>query len=462
MLKLKKIIAIISILSIAIAPVQAALNTQNMVGSTLASAGFLSAFMLAGAGLITLPVTASLAVGALGLTLLMSNNEQTPTPQNAPIQIQLNPNQPLVTPPGWTAPVAPSKQPQPPSTKPASTNYLLNGSYTYTGLTTPTQACQKYTSEQITRSGGTSYMEYISNTATSCNYKQYAANGTLQGDFSTGTGASIATTYVCESGYSVSGTNCNLSSAAAVKKPVMGIMQVVRTGNQYSIDPQINPSDILPNSIANVTGTKVTVIDQSGNTTTTTINSDGTTTVEISKALPDNKNSKTTINYSAPDGSGNTYITGKNQSEGSGSGTAANSTPSTTTSGNGTGTSIDISSLNKESTQTQIRDLLKCDNCELPADVSEQNQTKINDEIKKSTGMLEKVNEDYAGFKDLGWSNWVPTFPSSTCSPINGLIAGQYVSWDFCPHIAKLNELLGWLMNLFGAWTITGMFFKRE
>ena len=469
---LKKLSLALLITALITTQTQAALNTQNLAGTTLLSAGALTTVM-ALAGGVAVAATGGLALAAFGGLLLLTNTPSSnSTKENSPITIQLNPKIPLVTPPGWTPPVPPATQPTPPSNT-TMTPYQWTANNT-TGTSNSLQtACTDQSSAlnnfYASQNQGVVITYKSSSSPANCVYSR-TQNGAAISDLLV-----AITAPTCPTGYTLSGTSpnqtCNLSNSNLVIKPVMGKQTIVRTGNTFATDSKINPTDVLPPEILTVTPTEITANDSNGTLTKVKLNTDGTSTLTISEPTNNGTNTTniTTINYSAPNTStGDVTVTGINKQIGSGTGTAASTTPPPSTS-SGSGQSIDISSLNKESTQQAIKlntdaikDALKCDDCELPADVTEENQTKINDEIKKLTGMLEKVDEDYAGFKDLGWSNWVPTFPSSTCSPINGDIAGQHVSWDFCPHIAKLNELLGWLMNLFGAWTITGMFFKRE
>lgn len=459
MTKLKKLFTILVILSFITSTSANALNTQNLAGTTLVSAGALTVVMaLATATAVAL--TGGLALAAVGGLLLIGNNaDSTSTQANSPIVIQLNPKIPLVTPDGWTPAVAPSTKPTPPNSTSVTIRYIAGGAYS---SPTAEQAALAFWQATILPAGSTATVgnPTVIN-ATTTNYILYK-NGTQDGS------VNVTKLTECPAGYTVSGTapnqTCNISNVALVKKPVMQQQNIIRTGNNFATDSQANPADILPPSIVNVTSTEVTINDSQGNQTKIKLNTDGTSTATVSKPSNNGTNvtNITTINYSAPDTiTGDVTVTGINNQLGSGTGTATTTTPPSSTGTGGTSEPFPTD-YNRESTQQEIRDLLKCDDCELPADVSEADQAKINDEIKKSTDMLNDIEGDYIGFKNLGWSNWIPTFPTGVCSPITGNIAGQLVVWDLCPHVAKLNALIGWLMNLFGAWTLTSMFFRRE
>ena len=456
---LKKLSLAFLITALITTQTQAAFNTQNLAGTTLASAGALTTVMALATG-TAVALTGGLALGLFGVALLISNNaNESSTPTNSPITIYLDPAKPLITPQGWTNPNTP------PQTQAGELRWTqtTDSNSTAPSFTTSRQAFDYHLSQNPAWTESENYPgEYVIN-ANQSNYymKPKTSVGTQYGSQA----IPFYKITKCPTGYTFSSNTCNMTNQAAVKKPIKGVHEIKRVGNTFQTDPLINPADIVPPVIATITSDTVTVKDDQGRKTTTKINTDGTTTITVNQPNhTNNTTTNTTINMSAPSTGNPPKVTGIATSITNGTGDLQEPP-----SNGGGGSELDISSLNKESTQQaiklntdEIKNALKCDDCELPEDVTEANQTKINDEIKKSTGMLEKVNEDYAGFKDLGWSNWVPTFPSSACSPINGDIAGQHVSWDFCPHIAKLNELLGWLMNLFGAWTITGMFFKRE
>lgn len=445
-----KILIISLILSLIISPIiRADLNIQNLAGSTIASAGALTVVMAVTAGTLGLPISAGLAVGALGVAILFDNkNKPIPSTTNAPIQIRLNPKVPLITPTGWTPASGSNIQPTPPNTSAAT------GSFNITGVsgqfTNPLAACTAF--NQAFAPGTTSTVNAVQ--PFTCQ-----RNGVNQ--------QSINGTYACPTGYSLNPANsssCNLQAPTLVIKPIQGQMVVTRNGDNFVIDPQINPADRLPSTVVNVTSKVATITDQDGNTTKTTINTDSSSTVvNTSTNTTNNTTNIKTINYSAPDPStGDVTVLGTNDAAGTGTGNAVTATPTQAA-------PLDISSLNKESTQQNIKselvklnDYMKCDNCVLPENLSVQNKQKLNDEIKKSVDELDKATDDYNNFKNFGWTTWVPTFPTGSCSPMVGSIRSQNVSWNFCPYVAQINQLLGWLLNLFGAWTITGMFFRRE
>ncbi len=454
MLKKIRVILLISCL-LSFQQAQADINSQNMTGTSLASVGSLGVVMGLAAG-VPLAIGGGIALGVIGAAILIDNAvSESSTSANSAITINLNPKVPLVTPAGWTAGTSVSPQPTPPSSTASTFKYNVA-----TGI--PNQASYSFNTVQEAANLFISYnnqnngQNFTLDTVTATGFTYHAAGPVSQ--------YSYPMTVICPVGYTASGANCNVSSASSVIKPVMGIQQIVRTGNNFAVDPQINPTDKLPTSIVNTTTNSVTVNDSAGNSTTVTLATDGTATITQNQAQADGTSKQTIVKMSSPNATtGNTEVTGVSQQTVAGTGSLAGTTPVS----GGSGPTLDISSLNKEATQqgiktelTAIKDALNCTNCELPTSTTESDTADLLAEQAKVTGMLDNAVSDMAGFHNLGWSTWVPTFPSSTCSPLTGTVAGKTVSWDFCPYVAKLNELIGWLLALFGAWTITGMFFR--
>ena len=472
----KQLLAACLALSLIASPIaNAELNYQNLSGTTLATAGALGAYMGLATG-TAIAMTGGLALGLVGAAILIDNAlSENSNRTNTAITIELNPNVPFTTPAGWTAATGTNKQPNPPGTI-ARTLYYSNVNVSYSSApeyfhTTKEAAC-KFVADSQTPPGGSNTVKHDPATD-SCTGNYYRADGSLAGTRN-------AVGYYpgqppCPAGYTVTNTStCTLQTASQVIKPKQGKTQIVRSGNTFVQDAQINPSDKLPSTVVNATSNKVTVNDQNGNTTTVEINADGTTTITRNTINGDGTSTSVKTKLSAPDSNGNTTVEGQSQEKLAGTGTqTTNNTNNYTSSGGGTGTPIDISSLNKESTQAQIntklgdikaqlqRDLY-CDDCILPQDKTAEQKATIDAEIKKTTDSLEAITADQENFKGLDWADWIPEFPTGSCSPFTGQVLGHQITWDVCPYVAKINELIGWLMNIFAAWTITGMFFRRD
>lgn len=454
---MKKLISIITIIALITSQQAQADLAQRQVGLAAIGTGSLGVFMALATGTAII-ASGGLALAAVGGLILISS-ESNPTKSSTGLSIHLNPNEPLVTPPNWIPPVPPAIQPTAPNTAPKNIHYEIGASPTK--FTSHNEAALSRLNVGTDCQNGGCSITLVTVIDPAWTRHEVRKNGTFITNLDT------YERHTCPTGYNINGTfpnqTCTTTTPQNIQKPKMDKMQVIRTGNTFQIDPKINTADIIPNDVVSVTSNKVTANHADGSKTEVTINTDGTSELTVTTPQSDNTTKKVTSKFSPPDTTGNVTTIGTSQQITDGTGTLNN--PNT-----GNGTTIDLpTDYNRETTQqdiktkvTEIADSLKCDDCELPEDTTDEDQQKINDEIKKSTDMLEDIEGDYGMFKDIGWTNWVPTFPTSTCSPISGTIANQTVTWDLCPHIAKLNELIGWLMNLFGAWTITGMFFRRD
>lgn len=459
---LKKISAITASAFIAIAPIQA--NSLVFLPLIPAAATYLVTFggtMTTMQGALALSATAHAAVLAIHFA-----NEGATDPQQTTLTINLDPNIPLITPEGWTAPVPPSTQPTPPNSIPRTTRY----GGTYIGVVT---------SGHVSRDTVCDAMVTIGNNNPGANPNPRYTTGPqlISGSYycpikyaaTTGGGTNtdnvlIQTTNTCPSGYTMSGSNCIIPTGQQnnIPKPPDGKCTIQWNGSTFANDPkdpdcsnQQQSNDMMqvettPNTVtATNTGTKLQV----------TKNSDGTTSIKETK----NNGNGTSTTTQADIGADGIIKGTKTQTQ---EGTGSLQPP---VSNGGNGGEFNTDGLNQESTQSAVRQELEkinenliCDDCQLPTELSQEDIDAVQAQTQELADELGKATDDYSLFKDFGWTTWVPEFPTATCSPITGTIANKDVSWDFCPHVAKLNELIGWLMNIFGAWTITGMFFKRD
>ena len=406
---------------------------------------------------MTTALEASLGLHAVVAAVKFYPKSGTPDTQ-APLTIELDPNTPLITPPAWTPATAAAFQPTPPSTSPSNNNYSVSiGAQTTTSTTSSQDAANKMANILLQCSPGCLAINPFTVSPEHIIYT-FQKNGTINYGQ-----ASVIKEINCPTGYQLSQNTCNLTNPELVQKPLDGICQITIHGvfTNDNRDPDCNDfkEQVQPDGTSfDVTDTQVTV-KSDGATTTVTKHATGTTiTHKTTNTTNDTTNTKT-IELDV-----NNKVVGTKLGTASGTGTLEGSdTP------NDGGSNIEFpTDYNRESTQSavkteleKINEALKCDDCIIEEQTEEQ-ADKVAEEIEKSTSELDKAVTDYNLFKDLGWTTWVPSFPSGACSPITGNIAGQTVTWDFCPKIAMLNELAGWLMNLFGAWTITGMFFRKE
>jgi len=120
---------------------------------------------------------------------------------------------------------------------------------------------------------------------------------------------------------------------------------------------------------------------------------------------------------------------------------------------------------NRETTQQAVKSKLDDiqagtgapDNPDFQAQL-EQKKTDMNQEI---TEKLEAVPGQYSGDKG-SWFSWVWTPPVGNCSPWISTIHGQSVSWDVCPYVEKVRDVIGFLLALFGGWSVYNEMFRRN
>ncbi|MDD5272673.1 MAG: hypothetical protein PHU14_08145 [Methylovulum sp.] len=117
---------------------------------------------------------------------------------------------------------------------------------------------------------------------------------------------------------------------------------------------------------------------------------------------------------------------------------------------------------NRESTQQKIKDSLDSSGYTYTAPVNADSTSLASTENAKITSQLANAGNDYTGFKALNWSTWFPSFPAGSCSPISHVVHGYTVSWNLCPYVQMINEALGWLLAVFGAWGSVELMFRKQ
>jgi hypothetical protein len=65
------------------------------------------------------------------------------------------------------------------------------------------------------------------------------------------------------------------------------------------------------------------------------------------------------------------------------------------------------------------------------------------------------------GTDKASFFSWVWTPPTASCAPFAGTMHGYSLSWDICPAIGNIRDVLGWLFALFGALSVYGNLFRR-
>lgn len=214
---------------------------------------------------------------------------------SAPLTVKLNPKDPLPTPAGWTAAPAGQVQPVPPASA-----IQTPGGYCAAPCTVPTASTAQAAADAYvaTYGGFNAGVAFNGSSFTWCSSSSCGSVAVVYLNYISAT---------CPAGYVVTGTSCAVNNPSAVMKPSNGNCQIMRVGNSYSVDsqnpdcatgsPTINPTNVT------ITPSYVSVVNSSnGSTANSTINADGTTTVQ--ECYPDVASNSTkcmSSKFSSPD-----------------------------------------------------------------------------------------------------------------------------------------------------------------
>lgn len=442
--KIKKFIAIFLVIAL---PFSANATIANSVGFGIATTGALGVMLGVATG-VTIAATGGLALGALGAAIYFAPDGTIPTASNSVLMVSLNPNNPnLKTPSGWTNPTTP------PTTTPTTGTLYTTPNTTDNPSSSAESSCQAYVDfvrlsnpahvyKGVALVGSDLRCQTI-NTTAGCNPCNIAF---------------IFTKPACPTGYTASGSSCNLQTASAVIKPVQNIQEIKRVGNTFLQDPQANPADIAPSSAVNVSSNTVTVNGADGSKSVTTLNPDGTSSVVNTTPNPDGKTSKqVTANFGAPDANGNVPLIGKNDTTVSGQGVSV---------GGAVSTPLDISSLNKESTQANIKgniqDIKDLMNNTAGHDTS-LNDKKTDFDTASSAHDQKIIDIGSAGLDAHGTSwTWFPSIPSGTCSPYSFSLGGSSHTLDYCNGIEKARDVIGYIFYILTAYALFNILTGRR
>lgn len=402
---------------------------------------------------------AALTVGSVaGIIYMGSSNSGAGTKSGSILDIPLGTSRdrPLDVPPGYGAPADNNSQPVPPGSVAPIVMYTITAnSITYTG-STPAAACQSYAPHYYNNIYD--HVEVISSSSWAC-YAAWPSNGNINNI------GAISPATSCPAGYAYNGSMCALSTPADVKKPPDGRCQILASVNGFAVDPQDPECGTLA-AQAGVTVSPTSITANTPGSTTTsnlTINADGTRTLTTTRANADGKTSTITTVVFTPAANGqNAVVSGTSVVVVNGVGAAAGKTAAVP----------DIKfpdDYNREVTQAKINtgvdklhEDLDSTNYTLPVPSAKSPAEMVAEENKKITDVLDGSVAAYDAFKNLDWATWVPVFPSGSCSPISGSVMGKTISWDICPKVSMLNELIGWLLNVFAAWSVVNLMLRKD
>lgn len=367
--------------------------------------------------------TALIGAAVLGVTL-----DQNETAGSA-VTVQLSSTAPLVTPAGWTPPVAPSSQPTPPSSSTLVQKFNLVGyAPNYQNYDSAAALCAARTPGGYA-SGG----------------QCYSAGG--------GSAGTIQVVNTCSSGYSYSSGSCVLTDAAQVQKPSDGKCVITRSGNTFSTDPRDPDCSTKPATIA-VTSNQVSQTRTDGTTKTVTINADGSVTVTETRPNQTTNTTETnTTQIAAPDASGIAKVAGQTSGSTNGTGTANTGAPVST---------FDKSGLATESTQSGIASDISAIKDSLVPGTAD---TSLTAEKGALDGAMDAISGMFAGetakeatglTDDFSLGGYLPS--QCGCTPLTMSFHGHTASYDWCAPMETFKGVLSWVLGILTALYVLSLF----
>jgi len=280
--------------------------------------------------------------------------------------------------------------------------------------------------------------------------------------------AGWSSTVGCPVGYALDGnSNCVLTDPWTAKWPSDGVGTWTPKQDGTGLEPHPQDPDPVYNapSAQEIQNPAYNYSpDEFGNPHSTTIQpqSGGGFKLDQRVQTTTNNQTTTTINNITVNNAGNVI----NISTTTVPGTIDQASPTAAPVSSGGGVSVNFpTDYNRESTQQSIQQKLEdikqgtgaADQPNYSTDTDAKKQA-MNDEIKQKT---DAIPGEFAGDKS-NWFSWVWTPPVGQCSPWTNTIHGQTVTWDVCPYVAKIRDVIGFLMAVGGAWIVYNQMFRRE
>lgn len=379
--------------------------------------------------------------------------------------------------PGWENPNSPPLT-VPPTTGtttrvPASVAYVHSNCPKATG-TTPLEACAAVTTcgYQVGRTA--TLVE-----SSACHYYSaspyYDSNwGTALGTLTcpeggTRSGNECLITSTCPSGYALTSGTCQLTDSPKVQWPSDGVATYVpRVGDNgvYSWWPSERDPDqgtYLPSNLQTPAAINQALqspdifTDPDGNAVTQsfTPTTDGGYQLRQSIQHAGATQTYTTTNILTVNNAGNvTNIS-----------TVTNNGPITANNSGSAPAVVLPTDYSRESTQkaiqTDVNKLATGQGAQDAPDFKKDVEDKKTAMDKGITDFTDAIPGQFAESKG-NWFSWVWSPPVGVCTPYQGSIHGKSVSWNICPYIANVRDVIGWLFALYGAWVVYNQMFKRE
>lgn len=285
-------------------------------------------------------------------------------------------------------------------------------------------------------------------------------------DYSCPTGGTLSGTSCvvaasCKSGYAMSQGYCTITDPWSVKWPADGIgtLQPKMDGSGFEPDPRDPdpaPDQGTSNEIHNP-GRDYRQ-DQFGNPTSTSIEpqSGGGYKIDQRVQTTNNNQTTTTINNITINNAGSVTSISSTTVPGPIDAASPTATPAAQ--------KIEFpTDYNRENTQLAVKSKLD----EIQAGTGAANAPDYQVDQKKADMNQEVIDKadaipgQYASDKG-NWFSWVWTPPVGQCTPWVNSIHGQTVTWDVCPYVAKIRDVIGYLLAIATTWAVYLQIFRRE
>lgn len=404
----------------------------------------------------SLAVHGSIAAITFGSVAALSTQSNT---SPAPLQIVLDPNKPLITPPNWTQAVLGSIQPTPPNTTPL--NHKYGAPACYVGFD-----CNKYYTTLSEACASVAPSPYFSSSVlTGSNCQLTGTDG-----YVSNTPTYLMDFESCPTGYSQSGNSCVTLNVSQIMKPSDNVCQLITQGTVItpdSRDPDCKNSDLLAQGIDASDPQKLVITNPAKtDQLITRIYSDHV--VEIEHLFKDN--SGNTVHDKVqfdpkPANPDSSPIIGTSHSINQGTGSLEKSaTLSTAPVFDKSGLATDAGQNETNLKLQGIKDSLNCTDCVNPTDTSSSDKSKVETETKKSTDLISDQVTGQANADSEGMFSWYfsSPFPASVaCSPFTKTIHGHVITIDTCPYIAMIKAFLTWALAIYGAYDLLSLIFRK-
>lgn len=397
---------------------------------------------------LILPLVASSVIVGAAISYFTLGGSPGAAQSTSAIIVNVNPKIPLPTPAGWTAPVAPSIQPQPPNGFNASVKYGMTEMGVSFISTTASDVCTR--------------LNTLVPSSTWTYYTSPGFNGSCLRS-SNGLYYNVGGVEVCPTGYTRNTVpnpdTCTVTTPGTIVKPADNACQIIRTGNTYATDSfDADCQAGLPPRI----GVTTSGVTDQGDTSTgdgytaavVTLNADGTVTATKTKDNGDGTSTSTTVKGSAPDATtGEVKVIGISETQQKGAGTLTAPDPGPLTM---------PTDYNRETTQAAVKSGIDSLNSKLdPSGISSTLST-TDYAAKEAAHGSQLSGIGGAGLTNHGvlWS-WSPIIPSTTCYEPVMAFAGRSITLTWCSKIELLKEILAWVFFVLTGFGIFEMMTRK-